>query len=169
MYRIGEYIVKLSNGVCKVEAIVNPDFVKDKAKLYYQLIPLSDERARLYVPTDKLDGTTRAVMTEKEAEELLRKIPMINETWIQNDKEREQNYKRAIQSNDPEKLIGIIKLIYQRKKNRQEQGKKSTVTDEKYFHIAENLLYSELELVMRKNRESIDRMIKEYCENVLTE
>ena len=107
-------------------------------------------------------------MTEEEAEDLLKRIPEINEVWIRNDKEREQNYKNAIQSNDPEKLVGIIKLIYQRKKNRQEQGKKSTVIDGKYFDIAENLLYSELELVMKKSRNEIVEIIKTYCEKMLT-
>lgn len=120
------------------------------------------------VPIDKLDETTRTVMTEEEAEDLLKRIPEINEVWIRNDKEREQNYKNAIQSNDPEKLVGIIKLIYQRKKNRQEQGKKSTVIDGKYFDIAENLLYSELELVMKKSRNEIVEIIKTYCEKMLT-
>ena len=120
------------------------------------------------VPIDKLDETTRMVMTEDEAEDLLKRIPEINEVWIRNDKEREQNYKNAIQSNDPEKLVGIIKLIYQRKKNRQEQGKKSTVIDGKYFDIAENLLYSELELVMKKSRNEIVEIIKTYCEKMLT-
>ena len=120
------------------------------------------------VPIDKLDETTRTVMTEEEAEDLLKRIPEINEVWIRNDKEREQNYKNAIQSNDPEKFVGIIKLIYQRKKNRQEQGKKSTVIDGKYFDIAENLLYSELELVMKKSRNEIVEIIKTYCEKMLT-
>ena len=120
------------------------------------------------VPIDKLDETTRTVITEEEAEDLLKRIPEINEVWIRNDKEREQNYKNAIQSNDPEKLVGIIKLIYQRKKNRQEQGKKSTVIDGKYFDIAENLLYSELELVMKKSRNEIVEIIKTYCEKMLT-
>lgn len=120
------------------------------------------------VPIDKLDETTRTVMTEDEAEDLLKRIPEINEVWIRNDKEREQNYKNAIQSNNPEKLVGIIKLIYQRKKNRREQGKKSTVIDGKYFDIAENLLYSELELVMKKSRNEIVEIIKTYCEKMLT-
>lgn len=168
MYQKGDFVVKLANGVCKIEDIVHPDFVRDKDKLYYQLMPLSDEKARLYVPIDKLDETTRTVMTEDEAEDLLKRIPEINEVWIRNDKEREQNYKNAIQSNDPEKLVGIIKLIYQRKKNRQEQGKKSTVIDGKYFDIAENLLYSELELVMKKSRNEIVEIIKTYCEKMLT-
>lgn len=32
MYQVGDYIVKASNGVCKVKAIVHPDFVSDKKK-----------------------------------------------------------------------------------------------------------------------------------------
>lgn len=164
MYQTGDYIVKLANGVCKIEDIVHPDFVNDKKKLYYLLVPLSDEKSRLYVPIDKVDETVRMVMTKEEAETLLKKIPEINEAWIKNDKEREQNYKNAIQSNNPEKLVGIIKLIYQRKKSRQEQGKRSTVIDGKYFDIAENLLYSELELVMKKSKKEIVEIIKTYCE-----
>lgn len=51
MYQVGDYIVKASNGVCKVKAIVHPDFVSDKKKLYYLLTPVADENANLYVPT----------------------------------------------------------------------------------------------------------------------
>ena len=74
------------------------------------------------------------------------------------------NYKQAIQSNNPEQLIGIIKLIYQRKKTRQEQGKKTTTVDGRYFNLAENLLYSELELVLQKDKDEIYQMIKANCE-----
>ena len=34
----------------------------------------------------------------------------------------------------------------------------------KYFDIAENLLYSELELVMKKSKKEIVEIIKTYCE-----
>lgn len=77
MYPIGAYIVKSTNGVCKIKDIVNPDLQQ--------------------IPTNC-----------------------------------------------------IIKLIYQRKKTRQEQGKKTTTVDGRYFNLAENLLYSELELVLQK-------------------
>ena len=88
MYSIGAYIVKSTNGVCKIKDIVNPDFVADSNKL----------------------------------------------------------------------------LIYQRKKTRQEQGKKTTTVDGRYFNLAENLLYSELELVLQKNKDEIYQMIKAICE-----
>lgn len=164
MYPVGAYIVKSTNGVCRIKDIVNPDFVADSGKLYYQLVPLLDESATLYVPVDKVDETMRLVMTEAEAEELLKKIPSINQIWVSNEKERERNYKAAILSNDPEQLIGIIKLIYQRKKARQEQGKKTTTVDGRYFSLAENLLYSELELVLQKDKDEVYQLIKKNCE-----
>lgn len=109
----------------------------------------------------------RPVITEQEAEELIMMIPTIDEPWINNERERERNYKEVIKSNKPEKLIGIIKLIYQRKKLRQEQGKKTTIVDKQYFDKAENLLYSELELALGKSREEIYDQIKNQCEKVI--
>lgn len=163
MHHIGEYIMKTTEGVCRVEAIVNPDFVNGDKK-YYQLLPLSDKSARLYVPVDRTDNTIRAVMTENEANCLIENIPIINKKWNINEKEREKSYKEAIQSNNPERLVEIIKLIYQRKKTRQEQGKKVTATDSRYFEIAEKLLYSELELVLNLNKDEICGLIKKNCE-----
>ena len=50
---------------------------------------------------------------------------------------REQNYKEAVRANNPEALVAIIKMIYQRKQKRLAQGKKCTATDARYFQIAE--------------------------------
>lgn len=101
MYQVGDYIVKASNGVCKVKAIVHPDFVSDKKKLYYLLTPVADENANLYVPIDRGEESARPVMTEKEAKELVKKIPSIDATWINNEREREHNYKDAVQAMIP--------------------------------------------------------------------
>ena len=163
MYQIGDYIVKSVNGICEVKDIIHPDFVDDTKKLYYLLQPLSDEKTLLYVPTSRNDGSMRPVITEKEAQELIQMIPAINEPWINNERDRERNYKEAIKSNNPQKLIGIIKLIYQRKKMRQEQGKKTTIIDNQYFDKAENLLYSELEIVLGKSRKEIYKQIEKQC------
>ena len=41
--------------------------------------------------------------------------PDIPTVWVNNEKLREQNYKEAVKANDPEALVAIIKMIYQRK------------------------------------------------------
>lgn len=72
---------------------------------------------------------------------------------------REQKYKQAVKSNDPEQLVSIIKIIYQRKAKRLAQGKKTTSSDAKYFQIAENLLYAELGAALGKPKQEICQMI----------
>ena len=78
---------------------------------------------------------------------------------------REQNYKEAVKANDPEALVAIIKMIYQRKEKRLAQGKKCTATDARYFQLAENLLYMELGVVLGKPKQEVCRTIIEYITN----
>lgn len=75
MYQVGDYIVKSASGVCQIRDIVNPDFVKENQRLYYQLIPLADRHAKLYMPVDKADDTMRAVMNAEEVEVFIKRIP----------------------------------------------------------------------------------------------
>ena len=78
---------------------------------------------------------------------------------------REQNYKEAVKANDPEALVAIIKMIYQRKEKRLAQGKKCTATDTRYFQLAENLLYMELGVALGKPKQEVCRTIIEYITN----
>ena len=75
---------------------------------------------------------------------------------------REQSYKDAIKTNDPEALVAIIKMIYQRKQKRLAQGKKCTATDARYFQIAENLLYVDLGVALEKPKQEICKTIIDY-------
>ena len=56
--------------------------------------------------------------------------------------------------------MGIIKLICDRKEERVRQGRK---VDGRYFKLAENLLYGELEVALDKDTEEIHRLIQEQC------
>ena len=62
-----------------------------------------------------------------------------------------------------ERLVGIIKLICDRKEERVRQGRKVTAVDGRYFKLAENLLYGELEVALDKDTEEIHRLIQEQC------
>ncbi len=162
MYEIGDYVVKPGNGVCRVEDILHPDISgADKNQLYYLFIPLSDKNQKLYVPTHTADTNYRKAMTEKEAWDFIEKIPQIGELWIENEKLRDRRYKEAVQSGVPEDLVAIIKMTYLRKKKRSEQGKKSTVSDERYFRLAENYLYAELGFALNKDKDEICQLIKD--------
>ena len=161
-YEKGQYIVKPGNGICKIEDILHLNMSGiDKDKLYYLLIPLDDQGGKIYVPIDKAETAVRKVMTEEDVKNLINKIPEIEEIWVGNDKLREQRYKEAIRSGNPEELIAIIKTLYLRKKKRIESGKKTLSLDEKYFKMAENNLYSEMGFVLGKEKKEVCQLLIE--------
>ena len=78
---------------------------------------------------------------------------------------REQRYKEAVRSGDPESLISIIKMIYLRKQKRMAQGKKTMMVDERYFQKAEQSLYSELGFALGKNKDEAQEKSIEQIES----
>ena len=162
-YEIGDFVSKPVTGICKIENILylNPQDEKND-KLYYLMKPVEDEKDKIYVPVSSSDSRLRLCQTKEEAWNLIKRIPDIPTAWTNNEKMREQNYKEAVRANNPEALVAIIKMIYQRKQKRLAQGKKCTATDARYFQIAENLLYMELGVALEKPKQEICKTIIDY-------
>ena len=162
-YEIGDLVSKPVTGICKIEDILylNPQDEKND-KLYYLMKPIEDEKEKIYVPVSNADSRLRLCMTKKMAWSLIKRIPEIPTAWVNNEKMREQNYKEAVKANEPEALVSIIKMIYQRNQKRLAQGKKCTATDARYFQTAENLLYMELGVALGKPKQEICETIIEY-------
>ena len=162
-YEIGDFVSKPVTGICKIENILylNPQDEKND-KLYYLMKPVEDEKEKIYVPVSSSDSRLRLFLTKEEAWNLIKRIPDIPTAWTNNEKMREQNYKEAVRANNPEALVAIIKMIYQRKQKRLAQGKKCTATDARYFQIAENLLYMELGVALEKPKQEICKTIIDY-------
>ena len=165
MYKIGEYVMNANTGVCKVDEIVTRRLAEGmEEKEYYVLIPVDDPRATVFVPVASDKSNMRRAMGEKEAWDFIDSIPVIDVKWIESDKSREQEYKNAMRSNDPRHLVGIIKNLYLRSRERENQGKKVTAVDDRYFKLAENALNSELAHALGKNKNDIRDLIAESIE-----
>ena len=162
-FKIGDFVSKPVTGVCEIEDIVSLDLTEKKEnKLYYLMHSMEDMQGKIYVPVS--NTASRLCLTKEEAWNLIERITEIPIAWTNNEKMREQKYKEAVKSNDPEALVAIIKMIYQRKQQRLAQGKRCTATDERYFRTAENLLYMELGTALGKPKEKICEMIIEYID-----
>ena len=160
-YEKGDFVSKPVTGICKIEDILylTPGDEKNK-KLYYVMKPVEDEKEKIYIPVS--NSRLRLCLTKEEGWNLIKRIPEIPTAWTNNEKMREQSYKEAVKANDPEALIAIIKMIYQRKQKRLAQGKKCTATDARYFQVAENLLYVELGIALGKPKQQICKTIIDY-------
>lgn len=162
MFAEGTYVLNAKNGICKVEGIVTLDAsISDSNQQYYLLIPEEESSARVYIPVEGAEQRMRGVIGAAEAWKIIDSIPEIEEMTVLSDKERERQYKEAIQSCRPEALVSIIKVMYLRKQSRIAQGKKNTAVDEKYFKIAENNLYAELAFALGKQKQEMQKLISE--------
>ena len=157
MFHVGDYIVYGSNGICRVEEITHPDIAGiDEDKLYYVLVPEKTRDSRLFCPTDNSRVVLRSVITADEAAALMEEVKEIEP--LQDD-----SYKKGMKSCDLRQCVKVIKALLIRKEERESHGKKVTVTDERYMKLAEEGLYSELSLVMGKDREEIKEKFLDYC------
>lgn len=158
MYKIGECIIYGTNGVCKVDSICTMGSGKD-AQDYYCLIPTSDSSGKIFTPVNNDKVIMRRILSRQEAMELIESIPDIEQLIIEDEKQREQGYKKAIYSCDCRKLISVIKTMYYRNQERIAKGMKSTVMDNRYMKEAENNLYSELALAMGKDKSEMSEYV----------
>lgn len=166
MFEVGEYVLKIGNGVCRIDEIGHPDFaVGDKTQMYYYLVPEVKKGSKLYVPVEGAETKIRDVMTKEEAMELIGQFTRIEPLQVKVEKLREQEYKQAIRSGKPHCLVSVLKDLYIRRKARQDAGKKSTACDEKYFRMAEDELYTELAFALDKDIDDIPVMISEVFLN----
>lgn len=163
MFCIDEYVIYGNNGVCRVNDICKMSSDQN-AKEYYCLIPVNDKDGRIYTPVDNDKVVMRKILTKSEAMELIDTIPEIEQMWIQDDKQREANYKQAIHTCDCRELIRIIKTMYMRRQERLARGMKSTVVDERYLREAEDNLYGELSIAIGKEKSDMESFIAERIE-----
>jgi len=166
MFQIGDTVVCGSNGVCQVEEI-GPLLSMGKAagnRKYYTLRPYFDNSGRIYLPVDTDKVIMRYTLSKDEVNSLVSEIEALEQIDIMDEKQRETEYKSAVNSSDPRKLVRIIKTMYFRRKARIESGKKSTAIDEKYFRIAEQRLYDEIALALDIERDSVKDYIRSYIE-----
>lgn len=163
MFEIGEYVVYGSKGVCQIEDISHVDIPgASKDRLYYVLRQHDNGSGKIYVPTDNEKIVMRKVITREAAEDLIRRMPQIEQMWVDNDKQRESMYKEAMRTCDYNEWVSMIKTLYFRKKERTAQGKKVTALDERYLKAAENELYSELSLILGIPKAEMPAYINEH-------
>ncbi|WP_302625231.1 CarD family transcriptional regulator [uncultured Eubacterium sp.] len=166
MFKVGDYIVHGRNGVCKVMDITHIDISgADKNQLYYTLIPMKSEDSKIFYPVDSDRIVMRSVLTKEEAENIMSEIKDIEPMWIDNEKKREAQYKEAISSCDCEKLICIIKTLYERNTERIAQGKRITYVDDRYLKEAKRNLHDEFSIALGIDREEVEKYIREHIEN----
>lgn len=162
MFRIGEYVVYGCKGIHRIldTTHLSLDGIS-RDRLYYVMQPLGTENGAIYAPVDAEKLNMRSVMTKAQAERFLLSIPSIALLDSQSNKQREDAYKSCIRSSDPNKLMRVIKTLLRRKTERKRSGKRLTVSDVHCLEQAEDILFSELCLVLGLERPALLALVQE--------
>ena len=79
---------------------------------------------------------------------LIASMPEKGIIWIDDQRQRNENFKAALKTGECEELIKLIKTIYLEKREKSALGKKLTKTDAEIFKAAEKNLYEEFAVVL---------------------
>ncbi len=160
MFKINDYVVFGSTGVCQITDIIEESFGGPNEKKYYVLTPLHGNSSTIYVPVDNDKVVLRRVLTRSEIDDLIKIMPELDNDWINEDSPRKALFNEILQSGDLERVIHMIKVIYRRKQEVEEIGKRLTNADNESLKSAEKLLHHEFALVLDIEPEQVGPFIR---------
>ena len=131
MFKENDYVV-YKNDVCRIKKIKKKQYQGNDC---YVLEPIDDDSLTIDVPIDNRYGNIRNLVTKREVEELIKKIPLIP-TLDCHERQLENQYRELLSSGDLIDLVRIIKTTYLRNKERIDNNKKNPDKDNQNFEKA---------------------------------
>lgn len=153
MFEIEDVIVYGSQGVCQIVGI-DAQKIDGQVKQYFVLKPKNNPSATFYVPTwnEKAWRKMRKVMTRQEIDDLVRSLPDQAPTWIPNDNERKEAYRKILANADQAAIITMLQALFLHKQEREAEGRRLHMADEHFMKDAEQILYNELQYVLNMDK-----------------
>ena len=166
MFQINDVVVYGAQGVCKIVG-TQEQKIDGANKIYFVLKPADDRGATFYVPTwnEKALAKMRKVMTKQDVDALIDSMPNKTPTWIANENERKETYKRILASGDQAAIISMVQALFSHKKEREADGKRLHMSDEHFMKDAEQLLYNEWQYVLNVDKAGLMAYIFERIES----
>jgi len=143
LFKINDTVLYSQRGVCKIV---------DMDGSFYTLSPIYSKDILIKVPIAS-ESKMRKTLSKEEIDNAIEN--MVDVPWIENDKERQNAFRKILSSGDRTQVIGLIRLLYLRQQELKKHHKKLHIADERMFKEAESLLYNEFAFVLNLTRESI--------------
>ena len=163
MFSVGDTVV-YRHHVCNIASIREAYF---EGRDYFELRTLFEKSLKLFVAVDDAHPPVmRQPMSKQEANELIDSIldaDTIDESILHAhgttlslaERQVKEEYERRLKSNNSVDLILVIKSAYERTRERENTGKRTTAVDKKFLDLAEGLLYDELSVALGIDREHV--------------
>ncbi len=157
MFQQGDLVVYGSTGVCRVKELAVRAAGQQTC---YVLEPLY-QTCTISIPVDSDKVSIRPVMSRREANELIDRIPEVEAEpfHCRSIQQLTEHYKAALNSHDCVGLVELTKSIYLKQQNALQQKRKLGTVDERFMKRAEDLLFGELAVALEIPPEEVERYI----------
>lgn len=162
MFKVSDYVVYGSTGVCQIIDISKEKDLSTDEIQYYVLQPVYNNRMIIKTPVNNQKVLMRQIITKDEVSSLIANLVEKQAIWIDDDKQRTENFKIALRTGKSEEWIKIIKTIYLEKEEKFVVGKKLTKIDEDIMKTAEKQLYEEFAIVLNISPDEVISYIMEH-------
>jgi len=162
MFKVNDYVMYASTGVCQVIDITKEKYINGDEIECYVLQTVFNDKMTIKTPVNNRKVLMRRVMTKEAALSMLASIPEMETVWINDDRQRGANYKAALKTGKCEDCMQIIKDIYLKKKENSSGGKKIKKSDEEIMKAAEKQLFEEVAIALDISPNEVAPYILEY-------
>lgn len=148
MYKVNDYVMYISTGVCQVIDIITEKQLSSSEVEYYVLEPVYNKSMVIKTPVNNQKVVMRDVISKDKALSLISKASKDTPEWIENDKERFQEFKAALREGTSEAWMRIVNTLELKKEEKIVQGKRLTKVDDDTMKIAKKQLYEEFSVAL---------------------
>jgi CarD family transcriptional regulator len=161
MFKIDDVVFYENAGLCKVEGIGTPDFVRSSDE-YYKLQTLDNIGNTIYVKV-KNEQTMRYTISKSEAMEYMQSMHDIEGIYHENSKARDREFLTILRSGDWMDCLSVYKGIQQMKEKRATEGKQLNTSDERNLARADRIICGEFSIALETTVQDIREQLNKYC------
>ena len=159
MFKVNDYVVYGSNGVCKVQDIEKISLRREEHE-YYILSPVYNSKMTIKIRVNNKKLSLRKLMTKDEVMDLIEGISRNETVEVEDARKKIQEYKSIIKRGNAEEIIKVINSIKLEENEKASLGKKLNKTDEDIMVVAKKQLYEEFAIVLKINVDEVGDYIK---------
>jgi CarD family transcriptional regulator len=162
MFKVNEYVVYSSMGVYKIVDIIKDKDIDNNEIEYYVLQPAFNNNLTIKTPVNNPKVSMRGVIKKEDVLSLIASMPETETVWIDDKRERSEDFKAALKSGESMEWARLIKTLYLEKQEKSDLGKKLWKVDEDVMKSAEKILNEEFAVALNIAPEEVPAFINDH-------
>ncbi|MDO4615363.1 MAG: CarD family transcriptional regulator [Lachnospiraceae bacterium] len=159
---INDIVIHNRDGVCRITGTTEMNVPDQRLpEKYYVLVPEYAKNTKLYVPVKTASQKIRPLLSEAEIKDLISRIPELDFSWIENEKQRQQSYLQIIAEGNYTELLKIIGALYRNRREKEHKGRKFHSSDERLLHDAQKVIFQEFAFVLHIKPNEVNAYIED--------